>query len=447
MSALGLWMVLVATSTAGPGSGGDQIPPAAVTLPRELRLEEAERIAEAHQPSIRLARANVAVAEARVGEAASGLWPQVSANASYTRQTGNFVFRPGLIPSNLSTPPSPPSFKSYDFLVLSGTVQQLIYDFGQTTGRWHAAEATSSAQKAVTRATGLTTIFNVRQAFFNARAQKDLVRVARETLANQERHLHQIEGFVQVGTRPDIDLVQARTDRANAQVLLINAENAYAIARAQLNQAMGIGSPIDYEVSNDALAPVDDEGLVLDPLIADAEKARPEIAQLDEQMRAQAFAIDVAKSGYWPTLGAQGAFTDSGTALDNLRWNWNLQITLGWNLFQGFLTDSTVKEARATLDALIAQLDTLRLSIRLEVEQAYLAVRAAKGAVVASEEALANARERLRLAESRYQTGVGNVIELGDAQVALTSASAQAVSAAYNVATARAQLLRALGRR
>jgi outer membrane protein len=50
------------------------------------------------------------------------------------------------------------------------------------------------------------------------------------------------------------------------------------------------------------------------------------------------------------------------------------------------------------------------------------------------------------LAEGRYDAGVGNVIELGDAQVALTSAEVQAVQADYNISSARAQLLNALGR-
>jgi outer membrane protein len=66
--------------------------------------------------------------------------------------------------------------------------------------------------------------------------------------------------------------------------------------------------------------------------------------------------------------------------------------------------------------------------------------------VLAADEALLNARERLRLAEGRYQAGVGSVIELGDAQVALTNAAAQKVQADYNVSTARAQLMKAIGR-
>jgi outer membrane protein len=57
-----------------------------------------------------------------------------------------------------------------------------------------------------------------------------------------------------------------------------------------------------------------------------------------------------------------------------------------------------------------------------------------------------NARERLRLAEGRYQAGAGSLLELSDAQVALTAAAAQQVRAEYELAAARAALLRALGR-
>ena len=64
----------------------------------------------------------------------------------------------------------------------------------------------------------------------------------------------------------------------------------------------------------------------------------------------------------------------------------------------------------------------------------------------AAHEAAANARVRLTLAEGRYQAGVGNVIELGDSQVAMTTAAAQEVQAIFQLATARARLLQALGK-
>jgi outer membrane protein len=88
----------------------------------------------------------------------------------------------------------------------------------------------------------------------------------------------------------------------------------------------------------------------------------------------------------------------------------------------------------------------LRQRIRLELEQARLAVRAARATLEADGEVVVNARERLRLAEGRYAAGLGSGLELDDAQVAVTNAAAQEVKARFSLAAARAQLARALGR-
>ncbi|HZX64004.1 MAG TPA: TolC family protein, partial [Myxococcales bacterium] len=131
----------------------------------------------------------------------------------------------------------------------------------------------------------------------------------------------------------------------------------------------------------------------------------------------------------------------------DLTWNATLGLTLSWQLFQGGETRAQVHEAEAVAGQLSAQLDLQRLQVRLDVEQALLAIRAAKSVLEAQRETVLNARDRLRLAEGRYETGVGNAIELGDAQVALTTAEAQTVQADDRLSTARAQLLRALGQK
>jgi outer membrane protein len=105
-----------------------------------------------------------------------------------------------------------------------------------------------------------------------------------------------------------------------------------------------------------------------------------------------------------------------------------------------------VNEASATLDAIDAGAEQVRLQVRFDVEQAWLSVQAAKASLEASSEAVASAKERLRLAEARYQAGLGSGIELNDAQVAQTTAAAQEVKARFDLATARAELERALGR-
>ena len=104
-----------------------------------------------------------------------------------------------------------------------------------------------------------------------------------------------------------------------------------------------------------------------------------------------------------------------------------------------------MSEARANLAITDSNADAERLQVRVDVEQALLNIRAAKASIDASHDAQTNAQARLQLAEGRYQAGTGSTIELGDAQVALTNAGAQVVQADFNLATARAQLLAALG--
>ena len=413
-----------------------------------VTLDEAVQSAREHQPQLRQARANTAAAGARVSQALAPLLPQLTATAGYQRTTANAITRPGQpsvgFAGTLGAAHS--KFDTFNSYSDSINVSQLVFDFGSQPNRWRAARAQAEAQEATERATALQVDFNVRSAYFTARANRALVQVARENLDNLTRHLQQIEGFVQAGTRAEIDLVQARTDTANARVMLINADNAYQTSKLNLNSAMGVQGPTDYDVEDTAQPPVAGEDAELDVLLEEASRARPEVQSLEDQIRAEQLTMRSFQGQYAPSLAATLGFQQGGDRLNNLGWNAAAGLSLSWNIFQGGLTKGLVSEAEANVIAAVAQLDLQRLQIRSDVDGARLAVRAAKESLSATQEALVNARERLRLAEERYQVGVGSAIELGDAQVALTQAAAQVVQANDQLSTARAQLLRALGR-
>ncbi len=416
-------------------------PPAKV-----LSLEQALRTARENQPQLRQAHASTQAAHARANQSLAPLLPQVSGTASYQRTTANFSARPGSVPSQFSGAGASNSWSTFNFFNFGLSASQLLWDFNRTSGQWEAAKAGAEAQGYSEKTTLQQVLLSVSGAFYNARAQKALVSVAQETLANQQRHLEQTQGFVEVGTRPQIDLAKVRTNVANARVDLVNAQNGYATARAQLNQAMGVEGPTDYDVADNPLPPVEGEESGIDILVEQAIKARPELAALANQIRAQQLTAGAIQGGFWPSLGVSTAFTDAGQDLSALGWNWNAQATVSWQIFQGGLTKAQVAEAEANLRGLRAQLDAERQTVRLELEQARLAVRAAKETLAANAEALTNAREQLRLAEGRYQTGLGSSLELSDAQLALTSVEAKRVQADFSLSSARAQLLKALGR-
>jgi outer membrane protein len=441
----------------GTTSGGSPI--------RVLTLQVLERFAVTRQPQMLVAQAQIGIAEGTVEQARSPFFPQITAIGQYeygnsirafsaangtttTTATATATATGTATTNQTSTSPTSSTGTGtvsgfWDF-ALSGT--QLIYDFGQTIGKYRSARDTLDAERIAAKTALEQVLLAVRRAYFTARADKDLVDVARETLRDQQTHLTQVQAMVQVGTQPPIALSQQKAAVANAEVQLITAENNYETAKAQLNQATGFAGGTDYDVGSELIPPLDDEDQPLETLVKKALDARPELATIHKERLAQEATISATKGAYGPALSATGSVAEEGVALDTLQPAWSVGVLVTWPLFQGGLTHGLVHSAEATLSSLDAQQTLEELQVRLDVDSAQLAVRAARATIGSAQDAVTNAHEQLRLAEQRYATGVGSIIELYDAQVAYTSAAAQLVQARYSLATARAQLLAALGR-
>lgn len=422
------WSLVAAPVLAAPAT---QAP----ARPAGLTLAQAVQTALSAQPQLRQAQADVASAQASARQTQAGLYPSVSVSTGYSfgpsRQNINQV---GVPVTNLGN------------YALSASADQLLYDFGQTGNRARAAATQAEAQAQTAVQTRQNVLFNVRNAYFTARANQTLVQVAAETLANQQRHLRQTQDLVKIGSKPPIDVAQATKDVANARLGLINATSALETAKAQLNQAMGVERGTDYTLADEAMGPVAGEDQPLETLMAEAVAHRPDLAAIAGRIEAQSLTVAAAEHSNYPSLRASAGAGTNGTPISNPNNNWSLGVGLSWPLYSGGAREAQADQARAQLASLQAQADGLRLQLRLTVEQARLAVVSAKAAVQAAAEARKSARVQLDLAEGRYAAGVGSVIELADAQLAYTNARAQAVQESYKLATARAQLTQALGR-
>ena len=423
---------------------------------RVLTLDEAVRTAQAHQPQIHAAQAQVHAGQARLGEAKGGLLPRLDAAAQYQRSTANFALSPTFANSafastlkiNNALSPS----DTVNFFTYALTATETIYDFGRTFGNIDVAREGEYASRADLETTSQSVLLGVRTAYFNVLAAKELVWVGEETVKNQAKHVQQVQQFVSAGTRPKIDLRSAELSLANAELALLRARNGLDLSKVGLNQAMGVEGPIDYDVDSPPDQSLPEEAAQPDDLMRETLRLRPEYARLESQLRAQEASKRVARSGYFPSLIAQGNFngakvTDSKNGDFDWGLNWYVGVGLSWNLFNGLITQNQVQEADAGVDTLTAQKDLLRQSIRADVEAQLLAVAQAKESIKVSDRAVATGEERLKLAEGRYQAGAGDILELDDAQVAYSNAKAQRVAAEYDLATARARLAHALGKK
>lgn len=441
-----LHMLMLSALAAAPSAAA--LPP----VPTEtLTIAHALEITRANLPALRQARAQVEQARGLYDQARAGWYPTVSIGLAYKRTTGNIAVSPGLTPAGEALPAA--NLNSYNYFTNSVVASQLLWDFGQTSNKVASTVETARSQQEAARTALHQAELAVRSAFFVAVAQNDLVRVAEANLANNDAHLAETVAFVKEGTQPEIALATAEANRANAVVQAITAKNAYATAKTRLNQAMGVQGPAAYDLRAPPSAPVPEEDAPLDQLVAEALSARPDEAALQAQCRSARANIKAAGDTAFPTFSLTAGASDNGTTVDSngkqsvsLTPNVNAGLALSWTLNLGPLVPGEVRVARAQLASVSAQLDGLHVQVRVDVETAQLAVKATRESLVAAIQARDAADTQLRLANGRYKAGVGNAVEVSDAQLAADQAGAQAVQAQLNLDTARAQLVEALGR-
>ena len=181
--------------------------------------------------------------------------------------------------------------------------------------------------------------------------------------------------------------------------------------------------------------------------------SRPELKSFGAQLKAQDQNIAVARRGHLPDIIFDGNYRRSNTSVVTktirstfpLQEGWQVQVTLNIPIFDGFRTTNRVEETVRTYYSIKAQEEQQRQQVALDVEQSYLKLVELQQRIKANKAAADAAKENLDLANGRYEVGVGNIIEVTDAQNTYTDAQTTYVRALYDYKIADAQLVRAIG--
>lgn len=426
-------IAVVAAAALAMGAGAARADP----LPQKT-LAECIAIALDHHPTLKAATASIAAAGERVWVAAAPYLPQANASYQVQRQRTSVGARTGTDMAQGS-----PTLQTSN--LYTGTVgfSQLLFDFGQTLASIRAAQASERSVEADRDTTRDTVILNVQQSYFNVLATRRLLGVADETVRQTTKQLEQARGRNDVGVAPKFDVTTAEVNLANAKLNQLAARNNVEVARETLRNALGLNRPLDFDVvdnlATDRLHIGTDEALDI------AYKNRPDLLSLVEQQNAQQQQITSLQLQYLPFFTSDGAYTWIGTDYP-LQPTWMIGASVNLSILNGGLVRAQVAEAKANLDVLHFNEETLRQNIALQVRQAALNVQQAEESISVADKGAQQARESLALAEGRYNTGVGNIIELTNAQVSLTSAEANYVQALYGYQTSVATLENAMGR-
>jgi len=404
----------------------------AAPFPAHLTIDQAVTLGLTYHPMLRGAEASSQAASAGVTLAQSTYFPALSVSAAGTR-TG------GAAPIN---PSFPIRILTYNNYVTALTLQQTLYDFGKTSGHVSANKELLAASNADFQTAKDNVIMNVQLAYISYVQAIRLVKVDEEAVAQSEAHLKQAKAFYAVGTRPQYDVTTAEVNLANANVALIQGRNQIRVGRLQLENAIGLHSTTNYTVSDSF--DIEPFTMSLDSAKMVAKEFRAELLSSQARYESMLSLVSAAEGQHLPTLSLNGSWTWSSFDFP-LQSKWLAGVTLSMPLFQGFAISSQVEQAEANADIEKASLDELDEEVMLEVEQNYLSLKEARERIDASTKLVTQAKENLKLAEGRYNSGVGSQIEITDAQVTLSNAEITYIQALADYNSSFIRLRQAMG--
>ena len=334
------------------------------------------------------------------------------------------------------------SVASGDGLVGQATLRQLIFDFNHTLDLVRQSQALERAAAQGLTRVQFDLVLQVKQAYYQLAQNAQLVEVNEANLANRQSQLELATARLNSGLGQPQDVVTAQTAKAEAVQALNVARNLEGIARQNLALYIGIDPRTPLQTSDAGEPPFASDDV--NALVTTALARRPEILQAQEQIRSARYGVNSARSTNAPVVSGDLNLTTRGTDFPTEDNTFSVGASVQFTPFDGGLTRGLVKQARATLDSYQAQLALAQLNVATDVTQAYLNLRTAEQRIGAALSEVNNAEEGVRIATGRYRAGLGQFLDIINAQAFLLSARTNLVTTQALVEQNRAALNRAI---
>jgi outer membrane protein len=395
-----------------------------------LSLKEAEALAVKNNPQISVARLMALASQQVTREVRSSLWPTATANLTAVDSQANSRITAG----GLNNP------IIYERAAAGVSVSQLITDFGRTTNLASSANFAAKAENQNAIATKEQVLLAVDQSFYGALQAHAVLTVAQQTVRARQTVVDQIEALFKSKLKSQLDFSFASVNLAQAKLLLLDAENNENAALATLSMVLGYPKTQNFQLVEDTIAITSPPGNV-DDLIAQAFASRPEILSLEFQYRSAQKFHSAERDLFLPDIRAIGAVGDTpvrNPVLSN--WYGAVGVNVGIPIFNGFLYSARTHEASLREQAAQDRVLDLRNRISRDVRTSWLNANTAYERVAVSQQLLDQSNLALDLAQTRYQLGLGSIVELSQAQLQQTQAQITTAQAGYDYRLALAIL-------
>lgn len=387
----------------------------------DLTLADAEARALQNQPRLLAEQFRAQAATKRITESRSGYFPQAVANLTAVEANEDSAVAAGaLTTSSISTRAAG-----------GASLVQMITDFGHTSNLVQSARFDAKAAGQDQESIRQSVLRQVQEAYFAAQGAESIRRTAQSVLDFRRITLRQLTALAQSQLRSTLDVQFAQVMVSEAELALVRADSNVQKAQAQLAESMGQEGNTNYTLTDESLpaSPDADPAGYINKAIAN----RPDLKALRLHSESAAHEARAERDLNFPTVNALAAGGKVPIHDSTIRNNYG---AIGFNInvpvFNGGLYKA--REAEAQLEAEAAGKDASLREVEIvrDVRMTWADARDAYLQIGVTQRLVDEANVAMRLAQARYDAGLGSIVELNQAELNQTSALITAASARYD---------------
>lgn len=398
----------------------------------------------AHKHNLQLKQSKLDVAQAKINKltAKAAYLPSISSNASASWNSGlTKNFTTGVLENQTN-------FGG------NGSISSNINLFSGFSNRYNYKKSLLEMLSAKYQYADMQNNIDLQiaTAYMQILLNKENLETARTQLSNSIKQKDRTQEMIDAGVLPKGDLADAEAQITNDNMQVVQAENAYELARLRLAQLLEwdhfdnfeIDTQIDDLQVDEALVQATSESLYRQSL-AHSNKVK----QAEAQNKISEYQIKLAKANYLPKLsgflnvntrysdrenvGFGGQLTPADPFWNQVRDNKGMSygLNLSIPILNGFNVRNRVKSARLNKERSMIAAENTRKNLRNNIYQLHQDVQAAFESMKASEANLKAQRKAYNYAKEKFNVGMLDIFDLNTIKTKYTIAEYKYINARY----------------
>ena len=394
--------------------------------PLRLTLAEAQRLALQNNPQVSAAQFTAAAAYQVPNQYKANFEPNMFGSLTGVGADNGSRLAAGA----LNNP------TVYNRLGSGLSISQMVTDFGRTSNLIGMAKLQAQAQDQATEDARARTLLAASRAYFGLLRAQAVMKVADQTVAARQLVVDQVTALAESKLKSTLDVSFAQVNLSDAKLLQVQAQNDVKAAEAELANAMGLPGEAGFILADEPMPPPLPSRV--NDLLRQALQDRPDLKDLRLEQSADVRFAKAEHDLYYPNVGIIGTAGLVPTGYSTIAGRYGaVGVNVTIPIFNGGLFKARQTEAELKSKAATQNVSDLENRVTRDVRVAYLNATTALDRLALTVQLLQQAQLAMDLSQSRYDLGLGSIVELSQAQLNVTSAQIANATAQYDYQTQR----------